>query len=90
MLTEKAGGPVLSGAERFRTERKTCETSPGRRSGKTAGVEKSNIKWDGSVREREREYSGCPTAQSCALSRAGHAWGGSWSVMDGYQGANCS
>lgn len=44
---------VLSGAERFHTQRKTCETSPGRQPGETAGVEKSNVKSDGSVRERE-------------------------------------
>lgn len=47
---------VLSGAERFHTQRKkTCESSRGRRPGETTGAEKSNGKSDGSVREREGE-----------------------------------
>lgn len=87
MLEEKVAGSeaflsVLSGAERVRTERKTCETSPGGRAagGRAMGragrrsVQSREVKRKVG-RQSEREYGGCPTAQSCALSRARRAWG---------------
>lgn len=95
MLEEKVAGSeaflsVLSGAECVHTERKTCETSPGGPPVRPDGPSREVKRKVG--RQSEREYSGCPTAQSCALSRARRAWGvGLWwmgtrgqTVVDGH------
>lgn len=80
MLEEKVAGweaflSVPSGAERVHTERETWETSPGgrggRRSVQTAGVEKSNGKWDGRVRESRAAVQGPSHALSHGLAVRG-------------------
>lgn len=86
---------VLSGAERFHTQRKKPVNRPAaaglvRRLEQRSQTEKS----DGSVRVRgggrERERGERPPNGPVLCSLTGWPRVGSRAVMDGYRGANCS